>query len=270
MSRHAYRSGGTRGGASQFNWDEVKGDKYRECYLGHSVKAAVGRWDSSALRGDLKRGNFSKADQDAAARAEVEALRQQDAEAMAEALGLTPPRRHGPGGGGGGGSGDNQLSAADMAQLTSRGQVDRDSYHFDAERAEGLGAAPSKTHDFAPQGRTAAERAVERQMMEQQGGGDGQEGAAGQGGGEDDGDRRQGHGGSGDQSYRDGSSRTMQRHGVSSGGAAEPADGKRARKERKAAEKAAKKAAKKQKKKEKKKEKKEKKKAKKKEKKKER
>lgn len=27
-----------------FSWEDVKGDKYRENYLGHSVKASVGRW----------------------------------------------------------------------------------------------------------------------------------------------------------------------------------------------------------------------------------
>ena len=36
--------GGTRGGKDQFNWDDVKSDKDRECYLGHSVMAPVGRW----------------------------------------------------------------------------------------------------------------------------------------------------------------------------------------------------------------------------------
>ena len=36
--------GGTRGGKDQFSWDAVKGDKDREYYLGHSVKASVGRW----------------------------------------------------------------------------------------------------------------------------------------------------------------------------------------------------------------------------------
>jgi len=37
--------GGTRGGKDQFSWENVKNDsKYRENYLGHSVKASVGRW----------------------------------------------------------------------------------------------------------------------------------------------------------------------------------------------------------------------------------
>uniref|UniRef100_A0A8C8GIA7 Multiple myeloma tumor-associated protein 2-like N-terminal domain-containing protein n=1 Tax=Oncorhynchus tshawytscha TaxID=74940 RepID=A0A8C8GIA7_ONCTS len=40
----ASRSGGVRGGQDQFNWDDVKGDKHRENYLGNSLMAPVGRW----------------------------------------------------------------------------------------------------------------------------------------------------------------------------------------------------------------------------------
>jgi hypothetical protein len=36
--------GGVRGGKDQFTWESVKTDKDRECYLGHSVMAPVGRW----------------------------------------------------------------------------------------------------------------------------------------------------------------------------------------------------------------------------------
>jgi hypothetical protein len=36
--------GGSRGGRDQFNWEDVKSDKDREYYLGHSVKALTGRW----------------------------------------------------------------------------------------------------------------------------------------------------------------------------------------------------------------------------------
>jgi hypothetical protein len=38
--------GGVRGGKDQFTWDTVKNDKDRECYLGHSLKAPVGRWQN--------------------------------------------------------------------------------------------------------------------------------------------------------------------------------------------------------------------------------
>jgi hypothetical protein len=36
--------GGVRGGKDQFSWDEVKKDKDREYYLGHSLMAPVGKW----------------------------------------------------------------------------------------------------------------------------------------------------------------------------------------------------------------------------------
>lgn len=34
---------------TEFKWDDVKNDKYRENYLGHSVHAAVGRWQKGAI-----------------------------------------------------------------------------------------------------------------------------------------------------------------------------------------------------------------------------
>lgn len=33
---------------AEFSWDEVKADKHRENYLGHSVKAPVGRWQKGS------------------------------------------------------------------------------------------------------------------------------------------------------------------------------------------------------------------------------
>lgn len=41
--------GGSRGGQDQFNWSNVKADKDREYYLGHSEKALTGRWQKGAL-----------------------------------------------------------------------------------------------------------------------------------------------------------------------------------------------------------------------------
>lgn len=38
------RRGGTRGGQAEFSWGQVKSDAQREKYLGHSLHAAVGRW----------------------------------------------------------------------------------------------------------------------------------------------------------------------------------------------------------------------------------
>lgn len=36
--------GGTRGGQAEFSWQDVRNDKDRENYLGHSVNAPTGRW----------------------------------------------------------------------------------------------------------------------------------------------------------------------------------------------------------------------------------
>ena len=35
--------GGTRGGKDQFKWDDVKLDKHRENYLGHSLQVGIER-----------------------------------------------------------------------------------------------------------------------------------------------------------------------------------------------------------------------------------
>lgn len=40
---------GARGGRAEFSWENVKSDKDREYYLGHSVKASVGRWQKGEL-----------------------------------------------------------------------------------------------------------------------------------------------------------------------------------------------------------------------------
>ncbi|KAK9727563.1 hypothetical protein K7432_001730 [Basidiobolus ranarum] len=81
--------GGVRGGQDQFSWDDVKEDKYRENYLGHSVKAPVGRWQKGK---DLLWYEHSKEAADKRAE-ELRAIKEAEADAMAEALGL-PKRNH--------------------------------------------------------------------------------------------------------------------------------------------------------------------------------
>jgi len=34
---------------TEFTWDDVKADKHRENYIGHSLKAPVGRWQKGKL-----------------------------------------------------------------------------------------------------------------------------------------------------------------------------------------------------------------------------
>jgi hypothetical protein len=84
--------GGTRGGKDQFSWDSVKSDQQREFYLGHSVKAATGRWQKGK---DIfwyqkeKDPSHTLSNEDAIAQERAMAKQREEA-LMMEALGLKP------------------------------------------------------------------------------------------------------------------------------------------------------------------------------------
>ena len=92
--------GGTRGGAAEFNWNDVKKDeKYRENYLGSSVKASVGRWQQNKdINWYSKKPAEKQSKSAAAAKAkEIAQLKQEEAEHLAAYLGArfstTIPRK---------------------------------------------------------------------------------------------------------------------------------------------------------------------------------
>ncbi|KAF9955435.1 hypothetical protein BGZ72_003744 [Mortierella alpina] len=88
--------GGTRGGQDQFKWEDVKEDKHRENYLGNSLLAPVGRWQKGRdLTWYAKAGSDN---QDAESirdkkKAEIQSIKDAEAEAMAEALGYKVKRK---------------------------------------------------------------------------------------------------------------------------------------------------------------------------------
>ncbi|KAL1906017.1 hypothetical protein Sste5344_008276 [Sporothrix stenoceras] len=126
---------GSRGGVN-FSWDEVANSNRREHYLGHSIKAPVGRWQQGrdltwyakdGEGGEGESGDNGNGEDTAAAarRDELRRVKEAEEEAMALALGLPPGTRLGGGPAGGssaltGGSGTETTTIAmtGMADMT--------------------------------------------------------------------------------------------------------------------------------------------------------
>ncbi|KAF2097056.1 hypothetical protein NA57DRAFT_57663 [Rhizodiscina lignyota] len=93
---HSIRKEGSRGGRGEFKWDDVKLDKDRENYLGHSLMAPVGRWQKNRdlswySKGDVdEEAKLSEADR---RKEEIRKIKEAEEDAMATALGLPPPNR---------------------------------------------------------------------------------------------------------------------------------------------------------------------------------
>eukprot|EP00241_Pyramimonas_parkeae_P010849 CAMPEP_0114232450 /NCGR_PEP_ID=MMETSP0058-20121206/4614_1 /TAXON_ID=36894 /ORGANISM="Pyramimonas parkeae, CCMP726" /LENGTH=226 /DNA_ID=CAMNT_0001343927 /DNA_START=39 /DNA_END=719 /DNA_ORIENTATION=+ len=124
--------GGTRGGKDQFKWDDVKSDKDRECYLGHSVMAPVGRWQKNK---DILWYTRSKEDHAAEMAKERKAVKEHEDQLMREALGLAPKRDR---------TVRSKMDQKEMDEMLRRGGGDADGEgddKRDADRMKGIGSS---------------------------------------------------------------------------------------------------------------------------------
>ncbi|CAF3560174.1 unnamed protein product [Rotaria socialis] len=85
MSASHSHQGGARGGKDQFNWNSVKSDKDRECYLGHSVMAPTGRWQEGK---DLTWYAKNREQEQQIKSAEFRAAKKIEEDALMTALGI--------------------------------------------------------------------------------------------------------------------------------------------------------------------------------------
>ncbi|XP_019192236.1 PREDICTED: multiple myeloma tumor-associated protein 2 homolog [Ipomoea nil] len=125
--------GGVRGGRDQFAWDDVKVDKHRENYIGHSIKAPVGRWQKGKDLFWYARDKKSQQSDMDAAKEEIQRIKEEEEQAMREALGLAPKRATQSQG--------NRLDKHEFSELVKRGSTAEDlgAGHAEAARVHGLG-----------------------------------------------------------------------------------------------------------------------------------
>lgn len=85
----------SRGGAAEFSWDQVKDDKDRENYLGHSLMAPVGRWQRNKDLNWYAKGDANDAmSAEEIRKEEIRRIKEAEQDALSEALGFPVAPRH--------------------------------------------------------------------------------------------------------------------------------------------------------------------------------
>ncbi|KAJ3119421.1 hypothetical protein HK098_005513 [Nowakowskiella sp. JEL0407] len=120
---------GNRGGLGLFRWDDVKQDKHRENYLGHSINAPVGRWQKNKDLLWYSKPSTTAADEPSEIKNseadELVRIRQLEADAMAEALGYKVKRRR-----------DDTVSDKELKQAVLKEFEDAKDFNFEVDKSK--------------------------------------------------------------------------------------------------------------------------------------
>ncbi|SPQ21211.1 18f6951b-e3f8-41f8-a819-244772b9825b [Thermothielavioides terrestris] len=133
------RKTGSRGGVN-FSWDDVATSQYRENYLGHSLKAPVGRWAKGRdlnwyAKADPTAADSGETAEEKAARErreEIRKIKEAEEEAISRALGLPIKPRSA--------TGANAVEV-DSSKVPTRNTEDEDSKN---EEAQEQGSRPGQ------------------------------------------------------------------------------------------------------------------------------
>ncbi|KAK2069428.1 hypothetical protein P8C59_004012 [Phyllachora maydis] len=151
------RKTGSRGGVN-FSWDDVTTSARRENYLGHSLKAPVGRWQQGRdLNWYAKAGataaTTAETDADRERREEIRRVKEAEEEALAKALGrpLLPVPLSGKGASGAAATGANAVGVEGDGRR-SRVATGQDEEGREDGEGAGRGGTPETTGDVANAG----------------------------------------------------------------------------------------------------------------------